>query len=157
MHWIKILDYHISLSKQMIIDQKNAVEHWNYDYFTLCKFFIPALADGLSLESEWQQVSSGLQDSSEHFSPSQQCCSLNILDSSSDFSLFQSPFQSFRDCSKHTNYNCYHCYQHVPLLFFLGGSSLTRSKYLSIFSLSLIFYLCSTETAKSPRQHSLLF
>ena len=29
------------------------------------ELFKPALADGLSLESEWQQVSSGLQD----FSP----------------------------------------------------------------------------------------
>ena len=28
--------------------------------------FPSALADGLSLESEWQQVSSGLQDSSEY-------------------------------------------------------------------------------------------
>ena len=28
------------------------------------EFFTPALADGLSLEFEWQQVSSSLQDSS---------------------------------------------------------------------------------------------
>ena len=30
------------------------------------EFFISALADGLSLESEWQQVSSSLQDSSQY-------------------------------------------------------------------------------------------
>ena len=32
--------------------------------FTLWEFFTSALTDGLSLESEWQQDSSGLQDSS---------------------------------------------------------------------------------------------
>ena len=30
------------------------------------EFFAPALADGLSLEFEWQQVSSSLQDSSQY-------------------------------------------------------------------------------------------
>ena len=33
-----------------------------YFYFTLCELFTPALADGLSLEFEWQQVSSSLQN-----------------------------------------------------------------------------------------------
>ena len=32
--------------------------------FYLLEFFTSALADGFSLESEWQQVSSSLQDSS---------------------------------------------------------------------------------------------
>ena len=30
----------------------------------ISEFFTPALADGFPLESEWQQVSSSLQDSS---------------------------------------------------------------------------------------------
>ena len=34
--------------------------YYNY-YYTPYKFFTPALADGLSLESKWPQVSSGLQ------------------------------------------------------------------------------------------------
>ena len=29
----------------------------HYEYFILCEFFTPALDDGLSLESKWQQVS----------------------------------------------------------------------------------------------------
>ena len=35
-------------------------------YFTLYEFFTPALAGGLSQETEWQQVSSSFQESSEH-------------------------------------------------------------------------------------------
>ena len=48
-------------------------------------FFIPTLADGLPLEFEREQVSSCLYDSSQHSDRSQQCCSLDALDSSSDF------------------------------------------------------------------------
>ena len=32
----------------------------------ITSFFTPALADGLSLETEWQQVSSSFQDSSQY-------------------------------------------------------------------------------------------
>ena len=39
--------------------------------FTPLDFFTSALADGFSLEFEWQQVSPGLQDSSQHFGRSQ--------------------------------------------------------------------------------------
>ena len=35
------------------------------------EFFTPTLADGLSLESEWQEVSSSLQDSSQYSGRSQ--------------------------------------------------------------------------------------
>ena len=38
---------------------------------TLLEFFISALVDGLSLEFEWQQVSSSLQDSSKYSGRSQ--------------------------------------------------------------------------------------
>ena len=44
-----------------------------------CKFFTEALADGLSLESDLQQFSSGLQHSSPYSGQSQQCCSLDGL------------------------------------------------------------------------------
>ena len=39
--------------------------------FTPWEFFTSALADGLSLEFEWQQVSSKLQDSSQYSGRSQ--------------------------------------------------------------------------------------
>ena len=35
-----------------------------YFFFTPCEFFTPATPGGLTLEYEWQQVSSSLQDSS---------------------------------------------------------------------------------------------
>ena len=35
-------------------------------YFTACEFFISALTGGILLESEWHQVSSTLQDSSQY-------------------------------------------------------------------------------------------
>ena len=44
------------------------------DSVSLLKF--PSLADGFSLEFEWQQISSGLQDSSQNFYSSQQYRSL---------------------------------------------------------------------------------
>ena len=46
-------------------------------------------SDGLSLEFEWQQVSSSLQDSSQCSGHSQQCCSLDGLHSSSNFQVLQ--------------------------------------------------------------------
>ena len=56
------------------------------------ELFVPTLADGLSVNSKWQQVSSGVQDSSEYSDRSQQCCNLDDLDSSSDFQFYQSSF-----------------------------------------------------------------
>ena len=42
------------------------LEFFYYYYFTHLEFFTSALADGISLEFEWQQVSSSLQDSSQY-------------------------------------------------------------------------------------------
>ena len=89
----------------------------------LCEFFTLAFVDDFSQKSGWQQVSSGLQDSSQYSGRSQQCSSLDGLLMSSNFHIFQSLYQSFRDCSKHVNYNSYLCHLHV-LYFF---SSLARS------------------------------
>ena len=52
------------------------------------EFFIFAVADDLLLESEREQVFSDLQDSSQYSRRSQQCCSLDDLDSSSDIQFF---------------------------------------------------------------------
>ena len=109
-------------------------------------FFTPALTDSSSREYEWQQISSGLSDSSKYSSWSWLCCS---LDSSSNFQLLLPPFQAFGFRSKCANYNWYHRHSHVPQLF----SSPARYKYLSLFSFSLIFTLWYAEMAKSSVWH----
>ena len=77
-------------------------------------FFTPALADCFPLEFEWQQVSSNLQDFSSYTVWSQQCCSLDSLNSSSYLQVLQSLYQSFGNCTKRANYNSYHRHFHVP-------------------------------------------
>ena len=54
------------------------------------EFFTSALADGLSVELEWQQVSSSLQDSSQYSGRSQKCSSLDGIHSSANFQVLQS-------------------------------------------------------------------
>ena len=54
------------------------------------EFFTSALADGLSLEIEWQQVSSNLMDSSQYSGQSQYCSSLDGPHSSANFQVLQS-------------------------------------------------------------------
>ena len=120
-----------------------SLAHLVYYYrYTFCEFLTSILADRLSLESEWHQVSAGIQDPSQYSGWSQQCRRLDDLDSSSDFQHFQPPFQDF---PKSTNYNWYQRYSLVPKYF----SSLARSKYLSLFSFSLIFTLWCARTVKS--------
>ena len=79
------------------------------------------MANGLVLRSESQQVSSGLQGSSQYSDRSQQCCILDGLDSISDFELFHLSFPAFGDCSKRVNNNCYDCHPCVPQLSKLSG------------------------------------
>ena len=47
------------------------------------------LADSFSLEFEWEQVSSDLQESSQDSDRSQQCCHLDILYPSANFQVLQ--------------------------------------------------------------------
>ena len=77
-----------------------------------CKFFSQALADGLSVESEWQQLSSSLQDSSKYSGRFQQCCSLDGLHSLSYF--LQYLYHSFGDSTKSTNYKWYKRRFYIP-------------------------------------------
>ena len=56
---------------------------------TPLEFFTSVLADGFSLEFEWQQVSSSLQDSSRDSGRSQQCCHLDSLYPFGKFHIFQ--------------------------------------------------------------------
>ena len=61
------------------------------------EFFTPTFADGFPRESEWQQVSSSLQDSSQYSGRSQKYCSLDGLHYSSYFQVLQALYQSFGD------------------------------------------------------------
>ena len=56
--------------------------------FTPLEFFTSALADGLSLEFERQQVSSCLQDTSQYSGRSQKYCHLEGLHSAANFQVF---------------------------------------------------------------------
>ena len=69
--------------------------NYNYYYLTPGEFFIPPLVDGLALDFVSQQISLGLQDSSEYSGRSQHCCSLDVFDSSFAFQPFQFSFQGF--------------------------------------------------------------
>ena len=89
------------------------------------------------MEFEWQQVSSSLQDSSQYSSQSKQCCSLDGLHLSSHFQVVQSLNQSFRDCTKSTNYNWHHHHFHVQLFFQFS------SKVLVLVSLFAFFQVYS--------------
>ena len=86
------------------------------------------LVDGFSLEFEWHQISSSLQDSSQYSGPPQQCCRLDSHDPSSKFQVLPSFF-----------------------------NSLARLRYLSFFSLSFRFILWSAGTAKSTILKILFF
>ena len=57
--------------------------------FTPLEFLTSVLADGFSLEFEWQQVSSSLQDSSRDSGRSQQCSRLDSLYPSANFQVLQ--------------------------------------------------------------------
>ena len=85
----------------------------------LCEFFTAALVDGFSLEFEWQQVSSGIQDSSQYSGRSLWYCILDGLPSCSYFQVLHSlfPVQSLADCTECTNHKCYHRHFHDPLFF----------------------------------------
>ena len=89
------------INAKPVIQQISIVNYDYYHYFTSCEFFKPTLDDRLSQETKWQQVSSGLQNSFQYVSQSQQRCSLDDLDSSSNFLLLS--FQAFWDRSKYIN------------------------------------------------------
>ena len=113
--------------------------------FNPWEFFTSAKADGLSLESEWQQVSSSLQDSSQYSGQSQQCCSLDRLHLSS-YSKSSSPFTIHLVTVPRapiTNDIT------VSFIFHSFFNSQARSRYLSFLLISLNFTLWSVRTAKS--------
>ena len=54
----------------------------------LWEFFTPALADGLSLEFEWQQISASIWNSSQYSGRSYKRCHLDGLHSCSNLQFF---------------------------------------------------------------------
>ena len=56
-----------------------------YYYYTPYEFFTPVWADSLLLVFGWQQVSSGLQDSSQYSRRPQKCYGQDSPNSFSDF------------------------------------------------------------------------
>ena len=95
--------------------------------------------------SQWQEVSGGLQDSTQYSSLSQQCISLYGLNFSSDFKFRHFLFEALGERSKCANYNWYHRHPHGLQLF----SPLARLKYLVNCLLSFFFTLRSIRTTKS--------
>ena len=79
------------------------------------EFVTSALAVGFPLESEWPQVFSSSQDSSQYSGRSQQYCSLDGLHSSSYFQILISKSLYRTECA---NYNWYHRHLHIPVIWF---------------------------------------
>ena len=100
--------------------------------FKLCEFFLPVLTVGLLPESEWQQVFSGIEGSFEYPSHNNAVVLMvSIFLLVSNFtSLLSKPLRTVPSA---TSYNW--CQRHhVPQFL----SSQARSKYSSVFTLSLI-------------------
>ena len=77
------------------------------------EFFSSNVSWWIPLESEWQQDSSGFQDS-YYFGRSQQCCRYDDVHSFSYFQVLHSLYQSSGDGKKCVNYNWYHHHFHIP-------------------------------------------
>ena len=129
------------------------LERWLLLLFTPLEFFISVLADGFSLEFEWQQVSSSLQDSSQYSGHSQQCCHLDSLFPSTNFQVIQSSIILWLLCQKHQSQLAQSSLSCSTAFF----NSLARSRYLSFFSHSFRFILWSAGTAKSTLLQFLFF
>ena len=116
----------------------------NYYYSTSGKFFTRTLAGGLSPEIKWQHVSSALQDQSQYSGWSQQCSSMDGLDSSADFGLCQRPFQDFEGRSEPARYNWYrnHPLSFLSSLFYkLWSVGTAKSTIQQVLFLSFFFFL----------------
>ena len=115
--------------------------------FSPLEFFTSVLADDFSLEFEWLQVSSGLQESS------QQCCRFDSLyppPNSKSSRPFNNPLVIVPNAPITIGII-------VTFMFHSLFNSLARSRYLSFFSLSFRFILWSAGTAKSTILKILFF
>ena len=114
---------------------------WPNICFPLRVFF----TSDLSLDFEWQLIFSGLQESPEYFSRSQQCRSLNGFDSPTDLQFFQFLLQASEERSEPTIFN-----------------SLARFECLSIIFLFFFFFffffsVCVPLERQNPQDGKLFF
>ena len=105
--------------------------------FTPWEFFTRVLADGLSLEFEWQQVSSSLQDSSQYSWMISTRLPTSKSPSHFNHRLVTVPKTPIT------------IVMIVTFIFYNFSNSLARLRYLYFFLLSLSFILWSAVTAKS--------
>ena len=111
----------------------------------IIEIFTPVLPVGISLESEWQQVSLSLQDSSQYSGWSQQNCCLDVLISSIFLPSFLETVSRAPVIIIIT----------VTLMFHNFFIFLARFSYLSLFWLYLLFLFVSPEW-QNPRDFGLL-
>ena len=119
---------------------------FHLNYLTPSEFFTSVLSSALSMEFEWQKVSSGLRDSSQYSSWSNGFYSLDGLDSSTDFQFIHSLLQTLLTAPRAPTRTGITVTLMVHSFFF---RSQARSKYFYIISLSL-FSLCHPPWWQSP-------
>ena len=107
-------------------------------FLLLLSFFTPVLTDAFSLDFKWQQVWLG---------PGTLLSVLADLNNAVVWMVTTRPlfFKSTSPCTKSTNYKWYHRHSHFPQFF----NSLTRSRYLNLFSRPFNFTLWSARRAKT--------
>ena len=101
----------------------------------LASFFIPILTGFMSVNSEWQQVFSSLQNSSKYPSWFLNCCDLDNLHSSFNLWFTQALSQILGDCSKDVKLQLLSLSLHVPLLF-----QLSIKVQISIYLFSFFYF-----------------
>ena len=97
------------------------------------RVFIPALTDGLSVETEWQQVSTSLQGSSQYSGRPLRLLQFDGLGSSSAFQLFHPSYQAFGYRSEFTIHNWYHRHPHVVWLYQFSGTVFVLVSLVTFF------------------------
>ena len=105
------------------------------------------LTDHFSLDTEWQQVSSSLPDSSEYNGRYWHCYNLDGLHSFSYFQVLQSLYQTFGDCTERSNYNWYHCHFHIRCFFHFPGK-------VQVFIPLLVFFRFLSEVCRDSKVHN---
>ena len=116
----------------------------------LWEFFRLTLADGLSLQSELQQVSSNLQDSSQYSGWSSKWMFITCLQISKSSSSFTNPLGIVLSTPTTIGIT-------VTFMFDSFFSSLARFSCLALFSSSFSFTLWSAGTTNSPIRQFLVY
>ena len=122
-------------------NNNNNIYHYHYCYYLISfKFFGLWLADGLSLETEWQEVSSYNHDSSKY-------SVFWIVLIHSPISISFNPFLSFLKLFEESHLKLVS----LLLMFHSFFSYLARSKYLYLFA---FFDFHSVATPRREKDHN---